>query len=1113
TDGQINWAYSELFQNYSQDQIKDYLGYAQGVSAGKGVLVHYAETHDNDRLAKKGKVYTLSRLYLCAFTSFSGAWGFANGVEWLATERIDVHRNSGLSWGAEENLVGEISQINRILADNPAFWATDNLEFVETGNEQVLGFMRADEVKSNIIFCLINLNTEGNEGVSWDISQNRLAGRLGSGTVLHNLLDDEVGKLSPEKANRVELQPGQCLLYRLEKVGQPVEPTVPAICRFEYEKISLIYQILLSRFKPHEVGRIDQEELLREVNDYRKFIVLVNTVSLEYLIHHDISDMLSGVEDDMIDHYSAVWTFRESSKEFIISGDKWLIVHTFVPCTAYLKTSEGTLRMESILGPDGVGYLSCFPPQAENQSSLLTFNWKIERNKKIIRQWQEEKYPILSVPSGHKEPRLRKIYPIKLKKNQLRENYPTVLLTNGRGGLCQCPGRPGVINSKYDALLAITPDDERPAYRVALVKTLKETIQVGQKFFDLDESFLNTFTRFPQPVWEFVYDDGEYYIVLERSLIMPHGHNTVFVRYKLREANTAVILTSKCCLEFRNIHDRVKVAQDENLQNRMTQSCRATTSSDGVVFTPQKGISVEITARNGEYIEQPHWVYDLYFPEDAERQVEARGDAFAPGVFNFELRKRDSAVLTITAKVEVETETEAKAEETAPLVRSGNAAMVAENQRVKDLLNRVPAEAAQKDSFVKMLVCAMDQFLVRFNNRWLLWGGYPWLSLQVRGSLHCVGGLLAAGREDAAKDVILLSASTASQGLLLDWLDGTSTERTDTEASLRLFTAAYNYVGQTGDTSFWDCGVGTRAGLSNTGTTERERSLREVLVDIYEHFRNGNLCKNKDCKAIDSSNNDRPGLDHKSGLLYSPAGFSWMNTSHPCATPRGGYPIEVQALWYRALGVLAEIHPPYRGEAEQLREQIAEKFMDWYWSDKREYLADVLIADRNTLADKAPPDSSLRFNQLAAINANLVPLEEARQIVDIISRRLLIPGGVRSLSEEPLATPLKIVDDKGILLADPRMPYQGACVGGEVARRVAYHNGTAWPSAYPSFIEARASVFCFTDLAVKQALAFFEPTKTHLTEGGIGNISEMKDGNYPHRPRGCYAYALGVAET
>ena len=98
------------------------MSYAQNVSRSKGALVHYAETHDNDRLAKKGYIYTLMRLHLCAFTSFSGSWGFTNGVEWLATEKIDVHRNSGLNWGSPDNLVEEIARINRVMNENPAFW-------------------------------------------------------------------------------------------------------------------------------------------------------------------------------------------------------------------------------------------------------------------------------------------------------------------------------------------------------------------------------------------------------------------------------------------------------------------------------------------------------------------------------------------------------------------------------------------------------------------------------------------------------------------------------------------------------------------------------------------------------------------------------------------------------------------------------------------------------------------------------------------------------------------------------------------------------------------------------------------------------------------------------
>ena len=87
----MNWAYSELFQNYSREQIEGYLKYAWLRSAGDGIMVHYAETHDNSRLAAVSPEYARMRTALCALTSTNGAFGFANGVEWFATEKIDVH--------------------------------------------------------------------------------------------------------------------------------------------------------------------------------------------------------------------------------------------------------------------------------------------------------------------------------------------------------------------------------------------------------------------------------------------------------------------------------------------------------------------------------------------------------------------------------------------------------------------------------------------------------------------------------------------------------------------------------------------------------------------------------------------------------------------------------------------------------------------------------------------------------------------------------------------------------------------------------------------------------------------------------------------------------------
>lgn len=117
----MNWAYSELFQNYSREQIEGYLKYAWLRSAGDGIMVHYAETHDNSRLAAVSPEYARMRTALCALTSTNGAFGFANGVEWFATEKIDVHESSALNWGAVPNQVDLISRLNTILAAHPAF--------------------------------------------------------------------------------------------------------------------------------------------------------------------------------------------------------------------------------------------------------------------------------------------------------------------------------------------------------------------------------------------------------------------------------------------------------------------------------------------------------------------------------------------------------------------------------------------------------------------------------------------------------------------------------------------------------------------------------------------------------------------------------------------------------------------------------------------------------------------------------------------------------------------------------------------------------------------------------------------------------------------------------
>ncbi|MBR0504358.1 MAG: glycogen debranching protein, partial [Kiritimatiellae bacterium] len=117
----LDWAYSEIFQTYDRGAFEWYLPGAIARAEKYGSLVHFAETHDNDRLAKGGPVYARLRVQLAALLSHQGAWGIANGVEWYATEKIDVHDGGDLNWGASDNMVDLIARLNRILATHPAF--------------------------------------------------------------------------------------------------------------------------------------------------------------------------------------------------------------------------------------------------------------------------------------------------------------------------------------------------------------------------------------------------------------------------------------------------------------------------------------------------------------------------------------------------------------------------------------------------------------------------------------------------------------------------------------------------------------------------------------------------------------------------------------------------------------------------------------------------------------------------------------------------------------------------------------------------------------------------------------------------------------------------------
>ena len=162
----LDWAYSEIFQTYDRSQFERYLPDAIERAKKYGSLVHFAETHDNNRLAAGGKTYARLRVALAALLSHQGAWGIANGVEWFATEKIDVHGKNDLNWGAAENMVGLIASLNRLLTRHPAFSGASHQEMVQRGGGNFLAVLRT--ASSHRILVLANLDCNHPVLVHWD---------------------------------------------------------------------------------------------------------------------------------------------------------------------------------------------------------------------------------------------------------------------------------------------------------------------------------------------------------------------------------------------------------------------------------------------------------------------------------------------------------------------------------------------------------------------------------------------------------------------------------------------------------------------------------------------------------------------------------------------------------------------------------------------------------------------------------------------------------------------------------------------------------------------------------------------------------------------------------
>jgi predicted glycogen debranching enzyme len=458
------------------------------------------------------------------------------------------------------------------------------------------------------------------------------------------------------------------------------------------------------------------------------------------------------------------------------------------------------------------------------------------------------------------------------------------------------------------------------------------------------------------------------------------------------------------------------------------------------------------------YEHKPVWWYNFRYREELARGFPGGEDLLCSGAFVAEAK----------GKLRVEIDALAFAPERPAAPRHKAVVRRASAQRRGH--NGVPPQpsAADGSEVARRLSIAAEQFIVARHGddaeRATILAGYHWFGDWGRDAFISLEGLLLVRqRFDEAKQVLLTFASAQRDGLIPNRFSdyGEDCEYNSVDASLWFIHAADAYVTATGDQRIWST------------------SLAEPCRAVVEAFLTGTRFN----IHVDEN-----------GLIDSgdpSTQITWMDAKvgdYVC-TPRHGRPVEVNALWYHALCILARrCNKTAARRYAQLAAQVAAVFADTFWNEHEQCLCDVVRNDGK--------DFAVRPNQIfaASLPDTMLTDRQARHVLDAVRLHLLTPLGLRTLSNR-----------------DSR--YIPHYVGDSFARDRAYHNGTVWAWLMGPYVDAHLRVHAATPEARRRGLELLQPLIDHLDEAGLGSVSEIFDGDPPHTPRGCIAQAWSVAEV
>ncbi len=615
-----------------------------------------------------------------------------------------------------------------------------------------------------------------------------------------------------------------------------------------------------------------------------------------------------------------------------------------------------------------------------------------------------------------------------------------LLRTNRVGGYASST----IINTntrKYHGLLVV-PQPLIDDLNHVLLSTVDETLTVNDFDFHLSmrmypngnydpkgHKYIRDFKSDPNP--KLVYRLGQ--TIFTRESIFAENENRILIRYTLEDSLAeSVTLKLKPFLAYRNVHSLSKA-------NTWVES-KYTSVANGASWQMYRGYSKVFMqcSKNAKYTHVPDWYYNIEYLREAERGYECKEDLFVPGAFEVNIKKGESVVISVG--LEEKTPSTFKRQFTAEIKKR-----------------------TSRDNFENCLLNAADEFFVTFNKNKEIIAGYPWFGRWGRDTFISLPGLaLSRGDVKSFKAVMKTMLSELKDGLFPNVGHGKQLAFNSADASLWFFWAIQNYA----------------ESLKNKTPVWKEYG--KAMKQILSNYKKGTLYKIK---------------MHDNGLVWQGEqgkALTWMDAivhGKPI-TPRTGYAVEINALWYNAIKFSLEIadlagDKTFVKEWSKWPQIIEDSFVNIFWDSDKRYLADFVNGDYKNW--------DVRPNMIFAVSLPYSPISENKQhgVLDVVQAELLTPRGLRTLSPKNDA-------------------YNGSYSGDQSSRDLSYHQGVVWPWLLGAFADA------YIKLQGESGKSFIENLykgfEKEMNKDGIGTISEIYEGDPPFHGKGGISQAWSVAE-